>query len=140
MIASMLEEFDYAFDENDIVINSNREVSVATGNAAYKFILSLAKRLEDKYEKLKIHVYNIDNDFFGHNITVAGLITGTDLINQLKGKPLGTTLFLPRTMLESEGRLFLDSIDISDVEKTLNVKIEAIQNDGEVFLQSLLGI
>ena len=140
MMASMLEEFDYAIDETDAVINSKREVSVATGNAAYKFIYDLSKRLEDKYENLKIHVYNIDNDFFGHNITVAGLITATDLINQLKEKPLGETLFLPRTMLESEGRLFLDSIDISDVEKELNVKIEAIQNDGEVFLRSLLGI
>lgn len=140
MMASMLEEFDFAFDDTDASINSKREISVATGNAAYKFIAGLTKRLEDKYDNLKIHVYNIDNDFFGHNITVAGLITATDLINQLKEKPLGSTLFLPRTMLESEGKYFLDSIDITDVEKALNVKIEAIQNDGEVFLQALLGI
>ena len=140
MIASMLEEFEYALEDFTEAPELPREVSVATGNAAYKFIKSLTKRLEDNFDGLKIHVYNIDNDFFGHNITVAGLITGIDLVNHLKDKPLGNTLYIPRTMLESEGKLFLDSMDIDEASKKLNVKIETIINDGECFLRSLLGL
>jgi putative radical SAM enzyme (TIGR03279 family) len=140
MIASMLEEFDFAFDDLDETPFLPREVSVATGNAAYPFIKSLTERLENRFSGLKIYVYNIDNDFFGHNITVAGLITGTVLINQLKNQPLGEKLFLPRTMLESEGKLFLDSIELSEAKKELNIEIETICNDGEEFLYKLLGI
>ena len=140
MIASMFEEFEYALEDLTETPNLPREVSVATGNAAYKFISSLAEKLEDKFDGLKIHVYNIDNDFFGHNITVAGLITGIDLVNQLKDRPLGDTLYIPRTMLESEGKLFLDSMEISEASEKLNVKIETIVNDGECFLRSLLGL
>jgi len=140
MIASMLEEFEYALEDLTEAPKLPREVSVATGNAAYKFISSLSERLEDKFDGLKIHVYNIDNDFFGHNITVAGLITGVDLVNQLKDSPLGDTLYIPRTMLESEGKLFLDSMGISEASEKLNVKIETIINDGECFLRSLLGL
>ncbi|MBE6717781.1 MAG: DUF512 domain-containing protein [Ruminococcaceae bacterium] len=140
MIASMLDEFDYAFDELDEFPSLPRKVSVATGNAAYKFICSLTERLEERFKGLEIKVYNIDNDFFGHNITVAGLVTGIDLINQLKDKSLGSTLYIPRTMLESEGKLFLDSMSIDEVSAKLNVKIETITNDGENFMRSLLGL
>ena len=85
-------------------------------------------------------MYNIDNDFFGHDITVAGLITGNDLANQLKQKQLGSTLFLPRVMLESEGRLFLDNIELDQLKSKLDIEIQTIPNDGEVFLRDILGL
>ncbi len=140
MMASMLDEFDYAFEELDETPILPREVSVATGNAAYEFICSLTKRLEERFDGLKIHVYNIDNDFFGHNITVAGLITGTDLISQLSAHELGSTLFLPRVMFESECKYFLDSIELAEAEKKLDIKITTIPNDGELFMRHILGL
>ena len=139
MIASMLEEFEWAYEDLDVSPTLPREVSVATGNAAYKFIKQLSEKLEKRFDGLKVHVYDIDNDFFGHNITVAGLITGGDLLNQLKQKQLGSTLFLPRTMLESEGRLFLDSVELEDVKTKLGIDIQVICNDGEKFLHGILG-
>ncbi len=140
MIASMLEEFEFALENISETPVLPRKVSVATGNAAYEFIKKLTKRLEDRFKGLEVYVYNIDNDFFGHNITVAGLITGGDLINQLRGKILGEKLFLPRTMLESEGKLFLDNIEFEDLKKELKVEVETVNNDGEEFLYKILGI
>ncbi len=140
MIASMKEEFLYALETLDEKPSLPRSISVATGNAAYDFILSMTNSLERKYDSLKINVYKIDNDFFGHNITVAGLITGQDLVNQLKGKELGTTLYLPRNMLESSGTLFLDNLNIEDIAKDLSVDIKTVCNDGEEFLRCMLGL
>ena len=140
MIASMLEEFEFALENISETPVLPRKVSVATGNAAYEFIKKLTKRLEDRFKGLEVYVYNVDNDFFGHNITVAGLITGGDLINQLRGKILGEKLFLPRTMLESEGKLFLDNIEFEDLKKELKVEVETVNNDGEEFLYKILGI
>lgn len=140
MIASMLEEFEWAFDDLEEEPVLPREVSVATGNAAYPFIKGLTERLESRFDGLKVHVYNIDNDFFGKNITVAGLLTATDLLSQLKTKPLGTTLFLTRNMLESEGKQFLDSITLETLSKELNIEIKPVCNDGQEFLNNILGI
>ena len=140
MIASMLDEFNFAFNDLDEEPLLPREVSVATGNAAYPFIKSLTEKLENKFSKLKIHVYNIDNDFFGHNITVAGLLTGTDIIKQLKNKNLGEILFLPRVVLESTGKLFLDNIELEQLSCELGVEIQTICNDGYEFLYKILGI
>ena len=140
MIASMKEEFEWALEDLEKTPTLPREVSTATGKAAYPFICSLAKKLEERFNGLKIHVYDIENDFFGHNITVAGLITATDLINQLKSKPLGEKLFLPRVMLESSETLFLDSISVAELQDNLGVPIETICSDGYEFLNKILGI
>ena len=140
MIASMLDEFDYAFEELDETPVLPRHVSIATGNAAYPFISSLADRLQKRFEGLSIDVYNITNNFFGENITVAGLITGIDLSEQLNAKDLGSTLFIPRVMLESECKMFLDSMELTEVLEKLNTEISVVPNDGEIFLRMILGL
>ena len=140
MIASMLEEFDWADEDNTETPTLPREVSIATGKAAYPFIKSLAERMETKFKGLEIHVYDIENIFFGSNITVAGLITGQDLAEQLKQMPLGSTLFLPRVMLESEGKFFLDNVELEELKKLLDIEIVTVCNDGQEFYNKILGI
>ena len=140
MISSMAEEFDFAIEELDYSLPAGRCVSIATGYAAYSFIFSLAKTIEEKYGNIKINVYKIENEFFGSNITVAGLITGADLVAQLKDKELGTTLFIPTVMLESEGKMFLDSMTFQEAEDKLDIEIRPIRVDGGEFLYSILGI
>ncbi len=104
----------------------SKTVSLATGTAAYPLIKYLADRITELYPKVKINVYEIKNDFFGHSVTVAGLVTGGDLINQLKGRELGESLLIPDVMLRSEGDLFLDSISLEKAEKELGIKIKPV--------------
>ena len=117
-----------------------RHVSVATGDSAYDFICSAVKKVQASCKNLKCEVYNIKNDFFGHSITVAGLLTGVDLVNQLRGKELGTELLISRTMLRSEGDLFLCNSSLADVENGLGVKVTPVMQDGASFVEALLGI
>ena len=95
---------------------------------------------EQKWHNIKCNIFPIKNDFFGHTVTVAGLVTGGDLINQLKDKNLGEKLLIPSTMLRYEQDVFLDNITISEVEKELNIKVEIVPVDGREFLKSLLNI
>ena len=117
-----------------------RSVSVATGESAYEFMCQSVRRIQQECKNVKCNVYKIDNDFFGHTITVAGLITGVDLISQLKGKELGTELLISRTMLRSEGDLFLCNSSIADVENGLGVKVTPVMQDGAGFVEAVLGI
>lgn len=138
MWTSMKEEFLFEIDncqEND----PESHLSVATGVAAYPLIKELAEIFQKKYNKSKIDVYEIKNDFFGHSITVAGLITGGDLINQLKGKPLAKDLAIPSVMLRSEGDLFLDGVSVEDVEKALGVTVKVGDCTGDSLFGSFMG-
>ena len=76
-----------------------------------------------------VEVVAIKNNFLGETITVAGLITAGDLIDQLKGMDLGKELLIPRVMLNHD-MIFLDDKTIDDVEKELNIKVTPVENDG----------
>ena len=77
-----------------------RAIDVATGTLAYPLIRMLADTLQSLHRNVKVTVHCIRNDFFGGNVSVAGLITGTDLIAQLKGKLRSHTLGIPEVMLD----------------------------------------
>ena len=80
----------------------------------------------------------IVNDFFGGKITVAGLITGTDLISQLKGKDLGDRLLLTNHMLKSGEPVFLDDVTVDDVQNALQIKVSIVESSGADFVSSLI--
>ncbi len=139
LITSMKDEF---YDELDFLdtydTQRTRRLSIATGEAAFEFISSLARELEKRLPDTKINVYKIENKFFGENITVAGLIVGKDLLEQLRGKDLGTKLFIPSVMLRYENDLFLDDISIDSLSEVLGVEIETVNNSGYEFVEALL--
>lgn len=136
MIASMQREFEDALP--GAVCTAAGERAIATGEFSFDFICGLVKILNMRYNS-HIHVYKIRNDFFGGKVTVSGLLCGCDLISQLKGRPLGDTLFITRSMLRTEGDRFLDDLSVEDVERALGVRIVAVDNDGADFIAKLLG-
>ncbi len=134
LIASLKKEFETALG-NSKNKRVKRNLSIATGQSAAPFIKSLIGKL-DGSEKVKI--YTIKNTFFGENITVAGLITGQDLTNALKGKDLGNTLLIPRSMLNYDN-VFLDDMSLTQAEEILGVKIMPVENDGCKLFKILVG-
>ena len=139
LITSMKTEFESELEYIDEYnIKKEKHCSIATGEAAFGFISSLVEKLSEICYNLDCKVYCIENEFFGENITVAGLITGGDLISQLKGKEIGDTLYIPSVMLRSGEDVFLDDISVSDVEGALGVKVKTIKNDGAEFIASIL--
>ncbi len=116
-----------------------REVSIATGVLAYPLICELVQEISKKRQNLQCNVYKIENKFFGEKITVSGLVTGGDLISELKGKPLGEELLIPSSMLRYENDMFLDDVTVEKVEESLNIKIKPVNNDGFDFVLSVLG-
>ncbi len=117
--------------------NFNRHISIATGVAAFPLLRQIADLCEQKVKGLKCDVYVIKNDFFGEKITVAGLITATDIYNQLKDKNLGDTLLIPSSMLRAEGDMFLDSITVEELSDKLKVKITVTNTDGYSLIDSI---
>lgn len=141
MLTSFETEFDYMFDTLDDDEKSvRREISVATGEAAYDFMVRQVKKMTDVCPNFTCHVYKIKNNFFGGEVTVTGLLTGVDLAEQLAGKTLGETLYLSRTTLRSEGDLFLCGMSPDELSDKLGVPIEFVESDGSEFCLKLLGL
>lgn len=139
MVRSLADEFEKALEIAEWN-GGKRHVSIATGYSIYETMQSLAETAEKYFPLLKCDVHRIRNDFFGETITVTGLITGQDLIAQLKGKNLGDNLIISNSMLMRDHEIFLDDMTVGDVEKALNVKIIYTSNDGYELLDAIMGI
>ena len=112
--------------------------TIATGELAAPFLRKHVESVRKKYPNVNIRVLAIKNDFFGGKITVAGLITGTDLISQLKGKDLGDRLLLTNHMLKSGEPVFLDDVTVDDVQNALQIKVSIVESSGADFVSSLI--
>ena len=117
-----------------------RKVTVATGFAAYGQISSLVKRVTEAYPQISCEVVAIENRFFGKHITVAGLLTGKDIAEQLKGRVLGDVLLLPAATLRSGEDVFLCGMTPSELSATLGTAIAFVSNDGAALIDAILGI
>ena len=118
----------------------SRTVSLATGYAAESHIKELAQMLMSRVDGLKINVYPIKNNFFGDLITVSGLLTGKDIIEQLDGKELGDELFIPAACLRAEGDVLLDDVSPADISAALGVPVSPLDADAREFVRSILAI
>ena len=143
MITDMRESIEFELESADEYRRefvSPRTVSVATGYAAYRHIQDVCERLCDVFCGLKINVYPIKNDFFGHSITVAGLLTGRDISAQLSDKDLGDELLFPSVCLRAEGDVFLDDMTPDELSERLGVPVAPTGSDGCEFLRNVLGL
>jgi NifB/MoaA-like Fe-S oxidoreductase len=95
---------------------------------------------KEKFARISGMVYDIKNDFFGHTIDVAGLVTGGDLIAQLKGKELGQRLLIPANMLRHGEGVFLDDVTLQQASEALGVPIYPTEQDGGALCDAMLGI
>ncbi|MBQ2677185.1 MAG: DUF512 domain-containing protein [Clostridia bacterium] len=137
MTALMKSEFQYAVDESDEVCCGNKK-TIATGKGAYTLIKSLVDYAKRKWHNIDCEVVAIENEFFGPLITTTGLITGTDLINQLKTRENIGTLLISRCMLRREGDMFLDDVTLDELSQQLGVSVSVVDNDGAELLAHLL--
>ena len=144
MIRLMLEEFEDALarlEEPEALENRilKGTYSSVTGQIAYPYIRRMADRLMERFPEVKIQVFPIRNDFFGERITVTGLLTGQDIIAQLKGRDLGEILYLPENILRSGERVLLDDITVEDLAGALQVKTDIVKSSGQDFFNAVVG-
>lgn len=126
----------------DFMGGKAKTVSFATGAAAYPLMCDFAKKIEENLPQIKVNVYAVKNEFFGESITVAGLITGQDLIKQLKEKELGQALFISSNMIigsyqEENENIFLDDVTLTKAGSELGVNIIPVSENVSEIMQKL---
>ena len=143
MLRLFMDEFSHGLQQilekyENKKLQQEEELSVITGRLSYPCIQEAANKLMENVEGLQIHVHAIRNDFFGENITVSGLLTGTDIMAQAKELPLGKRMLLPENVLRSGEQVLLDDYTVQDLEKTLQVPIDIVKSSGYEFINTIL--
>ena len=137
MLRSLIAEFEAGLRLEDEAVSA-APYTIATGVSARPYLQELADQAREK-TGVAGQVIAIVNDFFGHTIDVAGLITGRDLIGQLKDRDLGGRLLIPVNMLRHGGDVFLDDLRVSDIEEALGIPVTVVEQDGFDLLDAMLG-
>ena len=115
-----------------------RRVTIATGELAAPYLREHAASIQKKYPGVEVQVITVKNEFFGGKITVAGLLTGQDLVKQLKGKDLGEELLLSINMIKSDEPIFLDDMTVEQLQTALQIKVSIVESSGNDFVNCIL--
>lgn len=115
-----------------------RQADIAVGKLAAPLFESLSRRLADRFPDVHLYVHGVENLFFGPKITVTGLLTGQDIIEQLYGQLHSQRLFLPYMILRHEGDLLLDGTSPADIEAALDTKVIISEPGGDKLLEAIL--
>lgn len=115
-----------------------RRVTIATGELAAPYLREHVASIRGKYPNVEVQVITVKNEFFGGKITVAGLLTGQDLVKQLKGKDLGEELLLTTNMLKSDEPVFLDDMTVEQLQTALQIKVSIVESSGNDFVNCIL--
>lgn len=129
MIRTFRDNIDMSLNKLDE--NIHKSFTMVTGVLAYEEIYKAAKVLMEKSSGLKINVIKVINKFFGEKITVAGLLTGSDILKCLKESESSDYIILPANMLKSDEDIFLDDVRVTDIERELNKKVLVCDYSGE---------
>ena len=120
-----------------------RVVTIAVGKLTYPIMKKFTEQMEILFPGLTINIFYIRNDFFGETITVSGLITGQDLVKQIKerqdnGEELGRVLNIPSNMLRIGEQVFLDDMTVAEAETKLGMKLIPVESGGKDFIEAII--
>lgn len=142
----MVRCFRDAIDDTlkDLDENMKGSFSIVTGTLAYPELLEASIKIKNKNPNIQLDVYGIINNYFGNTITIAGLLTGTDIIDQMKGRINSRYLIMSNNMFrkgyelaDSSEQIMLDDSKIKDIEEALDVKVIVVDYTGEDLIEKI---
>lgn len=145
MTRLLMEEAEEAITEyldkhNGVPFAGQRRISSITGLLAKGVMDEVAEIYRKAAPNVDFQIWPIRNDFFGEKITVTGLLTGGDIINQLKDKELGDALILPQNVLKADEDIFLDDVTVEELQSALQVPVIIVKSSGVELFHTIIGM
>ena len=138
MIAYLTDDVGWKLEELDADESLCHKVTIACGEGVFPYMKRIKSMINEKFPNITINTRAIKNNFFGGGVNVSGLVTGGDLIDQLRGDDLGDRLIITSSMLRFENDLFLDDVSTDDVERELGVTLVPVNNNGNDLVEAVI--
>lgn len=138
MIAYLTDDVGWKLEELDADESLCHKVTIACGEGVFPYMKRIMSMINEKFPNITINTRAIKNNFFGGGVNVSGLVTGGDLIDQLRDDDLGDRLIITSSMLRFENDLFLDDVSTDDVERELGVTLVHVNNNGNDLVEAVI--
>ena len=138
MIAYLTDDVGWKLEELDADESLCHKVTIACGEGVFPYMKRIMSMINEKFPNITINPRAIKNNFFGGGVNVSGLVTGGDLIDQLRDDDLGDRLIITSSMLRFENDLFLDDVSTDDVERELGVTLVPVNNNGNDLVEAVI--
>ena len=138
MIAYLTDDVGWKLEELDADESLCHKVTIACGEGVFPYMKRIMSMINEKFPNITINTRAIKNNFFGGGVNVSGLVTGGDLIDQLRDDDLGDRLIIASSMLRFENDLFLDDVSTDDVERELGVTLVPVNNNGNDLVEAVI--
>ncbi len=138
MIAYLTDDVGWKLEELDADESLCHKVTMACGEGVFPYMKRIMSMINEKFPNITINTRAIKNNFFGGGVNVSGLVTGGDLIDQLRDDDLGDRLIITSSMLRFENDLFLDDVSTDDVERELGVTLVPVNNNGNDLVEAVI--
>ena len=138
MIAYLTDDVGWKLEELDADESLCHKVTIACGEGVFPYMKRIMSMINEKFPNITINTRAIKNNFFGGGVNVSGLVTGGDLIDQLRDDDLGDRLIITSSMLRFENDLFLDDVSTDDVERELGVTLVPVNNNGNALVEAVI--
>lgn len=138
MIAYLTDDVGWKLEGLDADESLCHKVTIACGEGVFPYMKRIMSMINEKFPNITINTRAIKNNFFGGGVNVSGLVTGGDLIDQLREDDLGDRLIIPSSMLRFENDLFLDDVSTDDVERELGVTLVPVNNNGNDLVEAVI--
>lgn len=138
MIAYLTDDVGWKLEELDADESLCHKVTIACGEGVFPYMKRIMSMINEKFPNITINTRAIKNNFFGGGVNVSGLVTGGDVIDQLRGDDLGDRLIITSSMLRFENDLFLDDVSTDDVERELGVTLVPVNNNGNDLVEAVI--
>ena len=135
LMKSFEDEIDEELSKIKIESKINKKYALVTGTLASDYMNSLKEKILEKFENLQLEVIAIKNRFFGETITVAGLVTGGDLLDQLKDYTDLDLIIIPRSMMKSDEEIFLDDVTLEELSDKLKIPVIPSKVEGKSLIE-----
>lgn len=138
MIAYLTDDVGWKLEELDADESLCHKVTIACGEGVFPYMKRIMSMINEKFPNITINTRAIKNNFFGGGVNVSGLVTGGDLIDQLRDDDLGDRLIITSSMLRFENDLFLDDVSTDDVERELGITLVPVNNNGNDLVEAVI--
>lgn len=108
-----------------------RSITAVTGVSFAPFLQAAMKRF-DAVGGPSIRVVTVRNAFFGPSVTVAGLLTGRDILRTLRRQHVGSMLLVPACSLKDDEQIFLDGMHLQELEAAVGVPVMPVKGLGDM--------
>ena len=138
LISKFLDELKYALSITKGK-NIRKKVGIFTGVSGKATMEKAVNMINEKFPNIEINIYVVTNEFFGKTVTVTGLVTATDIINQYGDMQFKENYFvIPKVMLKEFQNVFLDGITLEQLSSRIHKKIIVNACDGEDYLRKIV--